>query len=108
MAFKSTIVLMAALAVASLPTSAVATSKIWLSYPKHALAAGEEGKVGITVTVGSDGRVKTCVVIKSSGFKDLDEATCDQFVKYAYFDPHDKGFPKDGTFSTSVNWHLGP
>lgn len=64
--------------------------------------------MGLTVTVGVDGRAKDCVVTNSSGFDDLDKAACDSVLKYARFKPatDDKGNPKEGTWSTHVTYKL--
>lgn len=108
MIFKSAVVPLTAVAIAASPTCALATANVQMSYPRQALAAGEQGAVAITVTIGTDGRVKNCVVTKSSGFQDLDNGTCDEFIKYAVFRPatDDKGHPKESTWSTTVNWRL--
>lgn len=45
-------------------------------YPAEAQRKGEEGTVQVDLTVGSEGRVSTCKVIRSSGSPILDSATC--------------------------------
>lgn len=45
-------------------------------YPKDALRRKEEGPVGMILTVSPEGRVSDCRVVASSGFADLDKATC--------------------------------
>lgn len=108
MMFKDAIIPLTAVTIAASPTCVLATANIQMSYPRQALAAGEQGTVGITVTIGKDGRVKDCVVTKSSGFQSLDNGTCDEFIKYAVFKPamDDQGHPKEGTWSTTINWRL--
>lgn len=54
-------------------------------YPARALAAGEQGQVGFTVTIRRDGTLADCLVTKSSGFAALDEETCNLITQYAQF-----------------------
>lgn len=53
------------------------------NYPRGALRRGEQGTVGISVTVDRQGRLRECAVSKSSGFASLDEATCDFLFSHA-------------------------
>lgn len=45
-------------------------------YPRAAAAAGIEGSLDARYVVGTDGRVASCTVIRSSGSAELDAATC--------------------------------
>lgn len=45
-------------------------------YPRAALEAGIGGTVYLRFIVGTDGRVTSCTVTRSSGNRDLDAATC--------------------------------
>jgi protein TonB len=45
------------------------------AYPVRASQNGEEGTVGVKLTIGADGSVIDAVVEKSSGYGDLDRAT---------------------------------
>src|SRR5688572_20162852 len=77
-------------------------------YPAQALREGREGTTYIAVTVSTDGRVKDCTVVKSSGSADLDEATCRNFTAKARFRPATDadGNPIESTFSTQVKWEI--
>ena len=55
------------------------------NYPPRARAAGEQGVVYFDVSLDRDGRLRTCEVIKSSGFPRLDEETCELMVAHAEF-----------------------
>jgi TonB family protein len=74
--------LLASLAAAQAPGPAVRASADLVSsfraadYPAAAMLAGEEGRVGVSVSVGRDGRVTGCRVTRSSGSHALDEGTC--------------------------------
>lgn len=45
-------------------------------YPAALRRKGEEGVVTVDIGVAADGRVESCVVTLTSGFPDLDAATC--------------------------------
>jgi protein TonB len=45
-------------------------------YPRHLGNAGIGGRVGISFTVGVNGRVTRCTVTSSSGIPELDALTC--------------------------------
>jgi len=45
-------------------------------YPISAKRAGIEGSVAVRFTIGTDGRVSGCQIVKSSGSTDLDSTTC--------------------------------
>jgi TonB family protein len=58
--------------------SATKTSQMWMfapfpSYPIQARARGEQGIVGIQLTIDKDGRPKDIQIIKSSGYPLLDQ-----------------------------------
>lgn len=75
-------------------------------YPKDADFLGEEGTTRFWLTIGTNGRVTDCAVTGSSGFSNLDKATCLAARRYARFNParDDAGNPTIGTFSNRVVW----
>src|SRR3546814_11540156 len=64
-------------------------------YPLQALREGREGTSHFSVTVGTDGRAKDCVITKSSGSADLDAETCRMMAMRGRWSPaiHDNGAP---------------
>ena len=56
-------------------------------YPASAQANGEEGTVQAKLTVSTSGRVSACEIVRSSGHKSLDEATCRILQRRARFTP---------------------
>lgn len=52
-------------------------------YPPKALKAGEQGKVSFLLVVEPDGSLGTCEITKSSGYKSLDDETCELILRYA-------------------------
>lgn len=56
-------------------------------YPTSLLRENVQGSVGISVTIGVDGRVRSCLVTQSSGNKQLDDTTCRLYTQRARFTP---------------------
>lgn len=77
-------------------------------YPSGALRREEEGVTSIRVTVGTDGRVQSCEVTRSSGSSDLDNATCSLISRRGRFSPatDGDGQPTTGTWSSSIRWQI--
>ncbi|MEE4451723.1 TonB family protein [Novosphingobium resinovorum] len=82
--------------------------RIQSNYPTRAAREEREGRVGVRVTVGGDGKVSACSVSSSSGSPDLDEAACDGMQRYARFDPalDDAGNPVSSSYSTAIVYKL--
>jgi protein TonB len=75
-------------------------------YPSRALREEREGVTGFRVSVGTDGKVTSCEVTRSSGSPDLDQATCDNVRRRARFQPatDGEGNPTTGSYSNSIRW----
>ncbi len=56
-------------------------------YPASAQSAGAEGTAQAQITIGTDGRVVGCSIIRSSGNSALDSATCNIIRRRAKFTP---------------------
>jgi len=56
-------------------------------YPAKALENGWEGSVIVKVRVGTNGRVRSCRIVKSSGHVPLDIKTCEIVLLRAKFSP---------------------
>jgi protein TonB len=82
--------------------------RIQSNYPARALREGTEGRVGVRVTVITEGRVVACIVSSSSGSSVLDEAACQGMQRYARFDPalNDAGNPVTASWSTTIVYQL--
>jgi protein TonB len=83
-------------------------SRIQANYPTRAAREEREGRVGVRVTISTDGRVSSCSVTSSSGSPDLDEAACDGMTRYARFNPaiDTAGNPTTDTYSTAIVYKL--
>jgi protein TonB len=76
-------------------------------YPSASARAGEEGTTGIRVTIGTDGRVKDCQVVTSSGFTRLDERACQIAQRRWRFKPAtENGQPVESTQAQNYRWVL--
>ena len=58
------------------------------AYPRESLRRGEEGVVGINVLTDSQGRLRDCAVTKTSGYRALDEASCDLLLEHMRMRPY--------------------
>jgi protein TonB len=79
------------------------------NYPARAVRDEIEGRVGVRVTVGPNGRVAGCSVTSSSGESVLDQAACQDITRYARFNPalDDAGNPTTGSWGTTIVYTLG-
>ncbi|GGB93115.1 hypothetical protein GCM10011494_09420 [Novosphingobium endophyticum] len=82
--------------------------RIQSNYPTRAAREEREGRVGVRVSINTDGRVSSCSVTSSSGSPDLDEAACDGMTRYARFNPalDTAGNPTTDTYSTAIVYRL--
>lgn len=92
----SSIILAALLAGSAAPAAAApspeaaardsANAEVVLSqYPERARAAGEQGSVVFKVALDREGYATSCEVTQSSGYKRLDQETCDLILDRAVF-----------------------
>jgi protein TonB len=56
-------------------------------YPASAQSSGAEGTSQASLTIGPDGRVQSCSIIRSAGNSALDSATCNILRRRAKFTP---------------------
>jgi periplasmic protein TonB len=78
-------------------------------YPASAQAAGAEGTAQAQITIGTDGRVVGCNIIRSSGNSALDQATCNIIRRRAKYVParDSNGQPTTDTLTTPpITWRL--
>ena len=75
-------------------------------YPARALREGRQGTTRFRVTIGTDGRVRNCEILASSGSLDLDAATCANVARRARFTPATdaSGTRVGGSWSSAVRW----
>jgi protein TonB len=78
-------------------------------YPASAQSAGAEGSAQAQLTIGPDGRVVGCSLIRSTGNGALDSATCNVLRRRAKFTParDSSGNPTTDTYTTpTIVWRL--
>lgn len=76
-------------------------------FPSASRAAEEEGVVRVSYLIGTDGRVTECQVTQSSGFKRLDDATCNIIQRRFRFNPATReGQPVTERRAQPVRWKL--
>jgi periplasmic protein TonB len=75
-------------------------------FPPRALVAGEEGKVEFQLVVQPDGSLGTCEVTVSSGYKSLDNETCELILRYARMPPvrNSEGRAVRAVQNGFINW----
>lgn len=56
-------------------------------YPAASIRENVQGVVVISATIGTDGKVRSCLVTQSSGNQLLDDTTCRLYTKRAHFTP---------------------
>lgn len=92
----------------SVPGESLGSLFSWDDYPEVALQKDEQGTVGVTLTVGTDGKVTDCVVNLSSGSPSLDVQTCRLLWARARFTParDAQGKPVQDTYTQRIRWEL--
>ncbi len=78
-------------------------------YPAVAAKNGEQGTVQAELTVGTDGRVKACKILRSSNSVSLDTVTCNILTARARFKPatDSNGNPREDRYVTPpITWRL--
>jgi protein TonB len=81
---------------------------IFRQYPPRAKAAGELGSVKFRAEVDARGNVMSCNVIGSSGYRRLDDETCEMIIDHATFWPtlDSEGKAREAIHDGIVNWRL--
>ncbi len=78
-------------------------------YPVDARARGEEGVTAFSIEVDRSGKPVKCEIVKSSGFKSLDDVVCPKFLAKAKFDISQAKLGSENLiFSHKVNWTIDP
>src|SRR5690349_19703223 len=78
-------------------------------YPKEAFQNRLHGEVRAKLRISKEGRVSACHIVKSSGLKRLDNATCKILIERSRFMPaRDRfGRPTEDTFLTPpIVWRI--
>ena len=76
------------------------------AYPKSAIRAEEEGTTTLALMVGTDGRVSSARVERSSGYRDLDRAAVDALTLCRFKPATCNGVPEAGWAQLAYVWKL--
>lgn len=84
---------------------------LWVTmddYPPEALAAGHEGVVAVELRIAPLGFVQDCTVTQTSGFAELDAATCTALRSHAFFTAATDaaGRNVEAVYPRRVRWQL--
>jgi protein TonB len=92
----------------SRPAERIAGALANRDYPRSALRSRAQGNVAVRYTVGADGRVEDCRIMRSSGHPELDETTCRLIEKrFRYRPALDRaGRPTTATEYKSYDWYV--
>jgi protein TonB len=77
-------------------------------YPPSSLRNNEEGTVGFTLAVGTDGKVSGCTITQSSGHPLLDDTACKLLQRRARFTPaqNAEGAAMPGSYNGRFTWKV--
>ncbi len=83
----------------------------WVSnddYPTRAAQLNQEGTTSFRLTVGTDGKVASCEITRSSGVAELDKTVCDLMRRRGRFAPatDGDGNPVQGSYANNFRWVL--
>ena len=79
-----------------------------MDYPPTAVAAREQGKVAMSLSINEVGRTADCRITASSGSALLDRASCSIIARRARFHPavDADGKPVAGRYEHQIDWVL--
>lgn len=77
-------------------------------YPREALSARQEGRVGMIWKIEKDGRVEDCRVVESSGSAALDTKSCELLRRRGNYIPSkdDQGHPRVSWDRRDIQWSI--
>jgi protein TonB len=76
------------------------------AYPEAALRRGEQGAVGLDLSISAQGRVVSVVVARSSGVPALDAAAREAVAAWRFRPATANGQPVPGALRTTVHFRL--
>jgi protein TonB len=75
-------------------------------YPRDAMSRREQGVVTMQFTVGVNGKLVGSAVVKSSGFRDLDQAALNALIRCRFKPAYRDGKPVQAAFVLEYRWEL--
>jgi TonB family protein len=74
-------------------------------YPQHSLRLDEQGVVEVSFWIEQSGETSRCLVIKSSGYPRLDQATCNTISNLTFKPLQAEAI---GPFTKTIRWQFDP
>lgn len=92
----------------AMPTTSPSTWIVAEDYPAAARQEKRQGTGSYRLSIGVDGAITDCRIVRSSGHADLDEATCKAVMQRAAFSPawDYQGVPTPGLYANRARWVL--
>lgn len=75
-------------------------------YPRASLIAEEQGTVRVRFVVGTDNKLLEAIVVKSSGYRNLDKATVSALSNCKFKAGYKDGHPVQASFLSDYVWKL--
>lgn len=76
-------------------------------YPANSWKRGDQGITSFRLKLGANGQATGCTIVESSGFEELDNATCRLMVERAKFDMSTVlAANTEATYSNRVRWQI--
>jgi periplasmic protein TonB len=93
---------------AARPQGSYASWVTTIDYPASGIRGEHEGTARYKLSIDASGRATGCSVTSSSGFADLDSATCATLMRRARFTPasDETGAKVAGSYNGTVTWRL--
>ena len=78
------------------------------NYPFHLLREGQQGTVGVRLTINKQGRPSFCQVVRYDGPASFNDIACLQLLRYARFEParNAGGEPRASFYLTSITYKI--
>ncbi len=75
-------------------------------YPRTSAQRGEQGTVKMQFTVGANGKLAGSAIIKSSGYRELDQAALNALIHCRFKPAYRDGRPVQAAFVMEYLWQL--
>ncbi|HEY8024273.1 MAG TPA: energy transducer TonB [Burkholderiaceae bacterium] len=75
-------------------------------YPRAAMQRGEHGVVKMQFTIGANGKLVGSAIVKSSGFRDLDQAALNALIHCRFKPAYRNERPEQSAFVMEYRWDL--
>jgi TonB family protein len=88
------------------PPAILESSQCRPVYPRAAFEKRQEGTVKMQFTVGANGKLVGSAVVKSSGFRELDQSALQALIHCRFKPAYREGKPVQAAFFMEYRWQL--